>query len=126
MAVIVVVIVSSAVVTVVVMSVQNGFILSQSTTALKLEVPRLFLFSLLWLSTSLELSSMIFTASCLLSLGLLLIAIKHANKLPLVGGKSDLNLSQNSSVQTPVQNSNLKPQSLAEKGVLPTEPDNLA
>lgn len=115
-----------AVVTVVVMSVQNGFILSQSTTALKLEVPRLLLFSLLWLSTSLAMPSMIFTASCLLSLGLLVIAFKHANKPPLAGGKSDLNLSQNSSIQTSVQNSNLKSHSLAEKGVLPTEPDNLA
>lgn len=66
------------VVTIVIMSVQNGFILSQSKFALIMEGPRLLILPLLWFGSGLLIPSGVFAAASLGSLLLLMRAVNQS------------------------------------------------
>lgn len=65
--------------TVVIMSIQNGFILSQSTLALAIEGPRLLMLPLLWIAAGVGVAALWFALSCVVSLIALLYAVRHSN-----------------------------------------------
>ena len=65
--------------TVVIMSIQNGFILSQSTLALAIEGPRLLMLPLLWIAAGVGAAALWFALSCVVSLIALLYAVRHSN-----------------------------------------------
>ena len=67
------------VVTVVVMSIQNGFILSQSKLALALEGPRLLMFPLLWIALGIGTAAWCFALSSVVGLLMLLFAVRYSN-----------------------------------------------
>ena len=67
------------VLTVVVMSIQNGFILSQSKLALALEGPRLLMFPLLWIASGIGFAAWCFALSSVVGLVMLLFAVRYSN-----------------------------------------------
>ncbi|BCO21064.1 MULTISPECIES: sterol desaturase family protein [unclassified Alteromonas] len=86
-----------AVATVIVMSIQNGFILSQSKMSLAMEGPRLLVFPLMWVAGGMGVAAIVYTLCSFASLFMLANAVRHTQHRPPL-----------------------------EEAVLPTEPDNLA
>lgn len=86
-----------AVATVIVMSIQNGFILSQSKMSLALEGPRLLVFPLMWVAAGMGTAALVYIACSVISLLMLTIAVRYTHQRPPL-----------------------------DEAVLPTEPDNLA
>ena len=64
-------------ITIILLSIQNGFILSQSRLALALEAPRLLVFPLLWYAGNLPIAGLLLAVSSLVSLVMLFLAVRH-------------------------------------------------